>query len=150
MSEKTFIGGYWKQRPEDINTVINKIEQFLLKLGDVDNFFSDLKFQAYSKKKAMESHFTINPLSISKELMKRRKKDEVNDKGFCEIGFSFTLFNETDKNSVVISCNIGASNKYINNVCYVDLKGELLSEKEKLSILKLIKDIFNPETIKIE
>ncbi|MHA3789952.1 Imm52 family immunity protein [Flavobacterium hauense] len=150
MSKKTFIGGYWKQRPEDINIATNKIEQFLLKLADIDDIFSDLKLPAYSKKKAMESHFMINPSSISEELIKSRKKNEVDERGFCEIGFSFSLFNETDKNSVVISFNIGASSKYISNVCYVDMKGELPGEKEKQFMLKLIQEIFKPETIKFE
>lgn len=150
MNKKTFIAGYWQQRPENIDITAKKIQIFLDNLKKIDELIFTFKLKAYSKKKAMENSFIISHSFILDELRKRRKKSEINEDNFCDIGFSFSAFNEIGETSAVIGCTIGASNTYINNVCYLDIKGKQLDEQQRLIIVNLIKEIFEPETMKID
>lgn len=47
---KTFIGGYWNNRPEDIKSAAHRVENFLNQLKEIDSLFSNLKLPAFSKK----------------------------------------------------------------------------------------------------
>jgi hypothetical protein len=150
IKNKTFIGGYWKEPPETVYTITDRLINFLHLLQQVDEIFINLKLPAYSKKQAMGNIFEINTSTVLKELIKSRKKVEIDSSGFCRIGFSLNLFNETDIESVVISCTLGVSSKYVNNVCYVDFKGNALEEPKVSRVEYLIKEIFSPETITIK
>lgn len=97
----------------------------------------------------MVNFFEVNYNSIVEELKKGLKTTEINDEGFSEIGFSLRLFDEIGDISVVVSFNLGASHRHINNVCNVKVDGVVLNEFQKQQIVYLIQSIFNPTSFRI-
>lgn len=149
--KQTFIGGYWAERIEPIDEAAKKITLFLKEIETISTFFSPLRLLADTKKEAMQNSFNISMENILIQLRKRRKKNEIDENGFCKIGFAIDLFNEIDeKISLNIGCSIGASSKYFKNACYIKITGEVLDVTTQNMILKIIKEIFKPETIKQE
>ncbi len=147
--DKTFIGGYWSTRTESINEVASKIVLFLKELEAVNELFSALKLPDNTKKKALNNNFEVNDSNLIMYFKRNRKAIEIDEQGFCKIGFSISLFNEISESiSLSVNFSIGASSNYFKNNCYVKILGKNLKEDERNKTLNLIIDIFNPETIK--
>jgi len=147
--DKTFIGGYWSARSESINEVASKIVLFLKELEAINELFSSLKLPDSTKKKALNNNFEVNDSNLIMYFKKNRKPIEIDEQGFCKIGFSISLFNELSGSiSFSVNFSLGSSSNYFKNNCFVKVFGENLKKDERNKILNLIIDIFNPETIK--
>ena len=147
----TFIAGYWKNRPQSVEESAKEIAFFLKELQALDKIFSSLKLPANTKKEAMGNSFEATEDNVFEQLVKGRKKNEIDTDGFCAIGYSLRLFDELNENqSLVVNCSLGKTSKHLKNNCYLDLKGITFDPVTNNKLQKLLIDTFKPDTFRNE
>ena len=147
---KALISGFWSNRPESIFSVSKKVYLFLKQLSEQSTYFEELKIPGDSKKQALSNSFLLSEESVFKKLIESREKEEINEEGFCEIGFSISLFNVlNDSISVNVNICAGVSSEYVKNSCVIKISGGFFSEDQIISIKGLLSEFFTPEDIRI-
>lgn len=148
---RMFIGGYWSARAEELSTVARKITFFLNELQQLDEMFASLKLTAMTEEEAMRSVIEITEERVQELLRERREEGEIDDLGFCEIGFGLLLFDILNETLTVrVSFSVGSFSKNVKNVCFVEIKGKSIEEEMKNELLSVMNRVFQPETFKIE
>lgn len=143
MVDSFYLGAYWTQRKENLDTVVSRTLSFLQELTRLDEQFLNWYEQGYSKKEALSKKIIIDKEYIETLYKKSVKKNDLDSEGFSKIGYSIGLWSgHEEEHSSSLSINCGHSSKFFSNSVVITMptEGEL---KERLLSLVTQKELFN-------
>lgn len=140
-----YIGSYWRNRKENLETVITKSIEFLEKLEEIDPLFMKWYVRGMSKQNATKDRIILEYEYVENLINKRIKKGDLDNDGFCEIGFRLGGWSgHSNGEAADFSITSGGFSKFLLNTCILNLpyKEEVVLELLKFDKLKKLLRIF--------
>jgi hypothetical protein len=154
MIDSFYIGAYWTNRKEKLESIVNKTVSFLGELAISDEQFFDWYELGYSIKEALSKKGVVDIQHIESLYKKGIRKGDLDNDGYSKIGYSIGLWTgHKEENSSNLSINGGHASKFFPNCCVIEMpiEGEQKDRLLSISKQKVLFDIFircwNPDNV---
>jgi hypothetical protein len=152
MIEHFYVGCYWKQRVEPLESCAKNMYGFLSALAAIHPLFSHWRCHASSLRKAWELEVSLTPEGISSLFVEASKKWMGLDSNNKQPCVNVALWNQITVNDVEgvtvrVSCN--SVSEYVGNNCVLELPNTLesrLLDIDALNVMiKAMVHFFDPD-----
>ena len=152
-SESFYLASYWKNRPETIDMVVEKVLNYLKKLSLIHINFKTWYEKGESLEDALKRKFKFNNLYIRNKIIESRTKEEIDKLGFCSIGFPISGWSGHIKDGYAyrFSICVGHISDLFFNSCVLSIPSvgefrEKILNEYTSDIISLMVDVFEPDS----
>ncbi len=138
---------YWGARKESTYHFAKKIHKLLLSLEDSNPLGGNWCMLGTSRKKALESPFENTLDNIENELRTSKKKSEIDEAGFSELGFRIALYKEDkEENEYGLKLFGGYDGNLFPNNCILSFwEPSKFTKAEMLDLVRTVIHYLEPE-----
>ncbi|NVM64709.1 hypothetical protein FHW88_002998 [Mucilaginibacter sp. SG538B] len=154
MIDTFYIGAYWKDRKQLLDSVIDPTVQTLKRLCEIDEHFLNLYELGMSRKQALECRVSLSPEYIKKLYQGGLKKNDLDQNGYSKIGYRLSLWTgHKDGEASNVSFGVGKSSERLSNVCLIEMPAEgpardrLLTLAKVKQIMKVLIENWQPDVV---
>jgi len=127
--ETFYLGAYWGDREEDLDSCAVRLTNFLKGLRDCDEIFHRWFKTGWSRKEALANEMPVEFDKLRELLDKEGKhRTDIGSRVMEDLGFSVCLWNGRDPNNgavgLSVSCGSYAGHPGIMNSCVINLPNE--------------------------